>query len=118
MPIYDMLCGDCGHLISNEYLTFEEFDLMKEAGGMPCPKCPGMMHTKPGRVGVKFGLVMDHRGQKYPGSKREARQMMEKRYEQRNAKLEKLPPNQKERMIRFMERFGVRKTAPSSPDHA
>jgi len=84
---------------------------------MPCPDCPGMMHTKPGRVGFTFAPTMDAKGHRYPGDKAGLRHLMDARYAKRNERMEKLPPEQKERTIRFMERFGVRKTAPPAPDH-
>lgn len=118
MPIYDFHCLDCGHLKENIVLTFAEFDEVKEMGGVPCPDCPGMMISKPGRFGVKFGKVPGKGSQMVPGSKRERRQLMEQRYRKRNARLESLPEGQKRRMEKFMDRFGVRKTAPADPDFA
>lgn len=118
MPIYDFICHGCSHLIENAHMTFDEFDDMKSLGGLPCPKCPDWMHVKPGRFAIKFGKVPGKGSQTFPGSKRERRQLMEQRYEKRNARLEALPPQQKEKMVRFMERFGVKKTAPAGPEFA
>lgn len=116
MPVYDFLCPDCGALEENLVLTFEEYDAQKALGGLPCEKCPGFMQIKPGRFGLKFGRVAGRGSQTYPGSKRERRQLMEQRYEKRNARLDALPEEQKRRMEKFMDRRGVRKTAPAGPD--
>lgn len=116
MPVYDFLCHSCGYLLENEVLTMEEYMAQKELGGLPCPECPELMRIKPGRISIQFGKVTDHRGQEFPGGKRERRQLMEKRYKKRNKRLEQLPPEQKEKMVKFMERRNVRRTAPADPD--
>jgi hypothetical protein len=71
------------------------------------------MHTVPCRFSFKFAKVHGPGSQMMPGSKRERRQMMENRYAKRNEKLEALPLQQKERMIRFMDKHNVRRTAPA-----
>lgn len=116
MPVYDFHCLECDYVLENEYLSFSEFDAMKALGGLPCPNCPETMVIRPGRLAVKFGKVCDSRGKLYPGGKRERRQMMEARYAKRNQKLEKLPPDQREKMVKFMEKHNIRKTAPAGPE--
>lgn len=117
MPHHDFLCdpegGGCGHEIRDQVLTFEEFDKFK-ADGQPCPECGKPMLQLwdscrfhfPTRV-TSSGLV--------PTSKRGKAQLMEKRYSQRNARLEKLPPGPKHRMEQFFARHDVRKSPPSEP---
>lgn len=116
MPIYDFICPECDYLIENVYATYQEFDDIKAAGGIPCQLCPAMMHTKPVMFNVQFAKVRNSKGKLQPGDKRGLRKMMEERYRKRNERLEAMPKPQQERFIKFMERMGVRKTAPSSPD--
>lgn len=47
------------------------------------------------------------------GSDSWERNVMKERYKKRNERLDKLPPQQKEQMGRFMNKLGVNKTAPS-----
>lgn len=109
MPTYDFICKSCGHVEDDVYMPLKEY---KES--IQCPKCDEPMVHKIVNVSFGFGASIV-RGNKYPGSKRGMRKMMEKRYAKRNKKLEALPPEQKEGMRKFFNKMGVRKTPPTEP---
>lgn len=120
MPLHDFLCdpdmGGCGNVEENWAMKFAEFDDFK-AAGCPCPECGHEMRQVFSTCRFHFPSVNTGKGIK-PTSKRGQMQQMEQRYKKRNERLEKLPPDQKARMEKFFERRGVRKTPPSSSEHA
>lgn len=119
MPVYDFVCrgkdGGCGHEERNVFfITVAEYEeAVKD--GYKCPKCGQDMMQILGGFKQEFAPTHDVRGKKYPGSKREMRQMMKKRYDERNKRLDNLPPDQKKRMKRFFNKHGIRRTPPSEP---
>jgi len=124
MPIYDFYCDTegedpgCGLVAENIHMSFEEYDLMKSFGGLPCPECPGVMQVKIGNVKIEFKKVVNRRGAKEPGGKREMRQMMEYRYKKRNKRLDGMSEPNKKKFEKFFNKRNIRKTAPINPDHA
>lgn len=113
MAIYDFKCdkeGGCGHEELNFTLSFSDYDAFK-AASLPCPACGKGMRQVPGMVRFQFPSVVTESGIR-PTSKRGQAKEMEKRYAKRNARLESLHPFWKNRMEKFFERQGIRKTPP------
>lgn len=94
MPVYDLRCEGCGTVFENLVMTYEEMQ------AEICPLCDAVMQVKPGRF--KFEVK---------NSRRTRQQILEKRFKKRAKRIEKeFTPEQKERLERFCDRYGCRKT--------
>lgn len=114
MPHYDFVCDECKVLLDDVVMSFEEFDEFKKAG-KPCPDCGKEMRQPIFDFHFHFPTKVTDKGL-LPTSRRGLMQMMEARYQKRNARLESMPEYYKRRMEKFFSWQGVRKSAPSSPD--
>jgi hypothetical protein len=113
MPTFDFLC-DCG-FGAEISVTVVENDVIDEDGGIECPQCEGTMKKLPSVLNYQFAKVPNSRGKLQPGGKRELRQMMQRRFRKREERLESMPKYMQDRMVKFMEKYNVRRTPPPAP---
>lgn len=104
MPLYDFVCRECGMPFKDVLLTHakrEEF-LQEE-----CPSC-GQKELAVDMTESNVVYVPT------PGTPEYEARVMKERYRKRNAQLDKLPPENQERMKTFMKKYGVSATAPAT----
>lgn len=101
--IYHLKCEACNTELGEFTIPIADYDNVVPL--MSCPVCEKVGEVRP----IMDGFPALHFGK---GTGTYQRNVMQERFKKRDEKLDKLDPIQKQRMAKFMDRYGVRKTAP------